>query len=495
MDRGKRGSTASVTDRYKVLVDVGRILTGTLQPNQLYSTIFEQSKRVLDVAGFAIASYDPSCDTATVVLHAVRDQKMDSSVRFTGMDCPVIRSRQPILSADPADAIPPGISAQNAFCSIGAPLVHNERVLGAICAYAFSDDAFDADDLELLAALADLAAVALSNAQYTEDRERRQREAERLEEIGHALTASLDLPKVLERIVGAACELTKAESAAVWLVRSEHEVEVAMTAGELAPPRGLVVPIPQHLRDMALTRHTFVLDSISDFGAMLPDYLRGLTPAASTTAVSLVAENQLLGALAIGRREQRDHTADELHILERLSYPASIAVANARLHEQIFALSLTDPLTGLPNRRHVEMFLEKEFAAARRGRKLTVMLFDLDNFKEYNDQAGHEAGDEALRAFAVVLMQQTRAMNLAGRFGGDEFISVLADTDRRGGFTHATRIARAVTQDSLLTAAGIRASTGIASFSPRMQTPADLIRAADRDLYARKAGRGREIRA
>ena len=495
MDRGKRGSTASVTDRYKVLVDVGRILTATLRPNQLYSTIFEQSKRVLDVAGFAIATYDSTCDIATVVLHADRDHMLDSSVRFSGLDCPVIRSRQPILSADPADAIPPRVAAEDAFSSISAPLVHDDRVLGALCAYAFSDDAYDADDVQMLSVLADLAAVALSNAHYTEERERRQREAERLEEIGRALTASLDLPKVLERIVGAACELTNAESAAVWLVRSEHEVEVAMTAGELAPPRGLVVPIPQHLRDLAFTRHTFVLDNISDYGAALPDYLRGLTPTASTMAVALVAENQLLGALAIGHREHGNYTEDELHILERLSYPAAIAVANARLHEQIFALSLTDALTGLPNRRHVEMFLEKEFAAAQRGRQLTVMLFDLDNFKDYNDQAGHEAGDEALRAFALVLMQQTRAMNLAGRFGGDEFVSVLADTDRRGGFTHATRIARAIAQDPLLTAAGIRASTGIASYSPRMHTPADLIRAADRDLYARKAGRGREIRA
>ena len=495
MDRGNRGSTTSVTDRDKVLVDVGRILTATLRPAQLYSTIFEQSKRVLSLAGFAIATYDAGCDTATVVLHAERDQKIDASVRFSGIDCPVIRSRQPILSSSPADAIPPGVAAPEAFSSISAPLVHNEQVLGALCAYAFTANAYGPDDLELLSAIADLAAVALSNAHYTEERERLQRKAERFEEIGRALTASLDLPKVLERIVAAACELTKADNATVWLVRSEHEVEVAMTAGELAPPRGLVVPIPQHLREMALTRHTYVLDSISDFGAVLPDYLRGLTPTASTMAVALVAENQMLGALAIGYRESDTQTEDALHILERLSHTAAIAVANARLHEQIFALSLTDPLTGLPNRRHVEMFLEKEFAAARRGRKLTLMLFDLDNFKEYNDQAGHEAGDEALRAFALVLVQQTRAMNLAGRFGGDEFISVLADTDRRGGFTHATRIARAIAQEPLLTAAGIRASAGIATFSPRMQTPADLIRAADRDLYARKAGRGREIRA
>jgi diguanylate cyclase (GGDEF)-like protein len=429
------------------------------------------------------------------VVHAEGDQIRDSSIRFRGTDSVVIRSRKPILSDDPVHAIPPAVGRPGKFSVLSAPLVHDEQVLGAMCAYSFADHAYDAEDLELFSAIADLAAVTLSNVRHLEERERRQHEAERLEEIGRALTSSLDLPKVLERIVQVAVDLTTADFASVWLVRGDNEVEVVMTAGDIAPPRGLIVPIPPQMREIARTRHTFVLDAIHDTGANLPEYLRTETAAASTMAVSLVAENSLLGALAIGHREKRAYREHELRVLERLSSAAAIAVANARLHEQIFALSLTDALTGLPNRRHVEMFLEREFAAARRGRKLTVMLYDLDNFKDYNDQAGHEAGDEALRAFARVLTQQTRAMNLAARFGGDEFISVLADTDRRGGFTHATRVARAIAQDPLLTGAGIRASTGIATFSLRMSTPADLIRAADRDLYARKAGRGREIRA
>ncbi|HSL69986.1 MAG TPA: diguanylate cyclase [Longimicrobiales bacterium] len=495
MNRGNRGSSASVKDRYKVLLDVGRILTGTLTPADLYRTIFEQTKRVLESSGFVIATYDSASDIATVIFHAEADSVISTTRQFRGSETAVIRTRQPMLTHDGAAAIPPDLPATQPLTAISAPMVHDERVLGVISTYAFCADAYDAEDLELLAAIADLSAVALSNAHLMEERERRRREAERLEEIGRALTASLDLPKVLERIVTAALDLTDADSASVWLVRGENEVEVAMTAGDIAPPRGMVFPMPEHLRELAYHRRAFVFEDLTQDGSTLPDYLSGMAPAAATMAVVLVAENELLGALAIGRKQPRLYTNEEVSLLERLSYQAAIAVANARLHEQILGLSLTDALTGLPNRRHVEMFLQREFAAARRGRKLTVMIFDLDNFKDYNDQAGHQAGDEALRAFARVLSQQTRAMNLAARWGGDEFVSVLTDTDRRGGFSQATRVARAIALEPLLAAAAIRASAGIASFSPRMTSPADLIRAADRDLYARKAGRGREIRA
>ena len=493
MDRRNRPTSASIEDRYKVLLDVGRILTATLEAEELYLTIHRQTQRVLEMSAFSIALYDEAADTATVVYRAVGDERALAGQEYRGSELPAIREMRAQLTYDAATGL--GCVSESDFSALLAPLVLNDKVLGVLCACASAATPYDAADIELLSAIADHAAVALGNARFVQERARRQKEAERLEEIGRALTASLDLPKVLERVVRAALDLTSADSATVWLTRNQHEVEVAMTAGDIAPPRGLVFPIPATLRQRARTRAPIIFNDLEAASASLPDYMRGITRAASTMAVILVAENEVLGALSIGHKQQRRYTDEEVQLLERLSFQASIAVANARLHEQILALSLTDPLTGLPNRRHMEMFLEKEFAAAKRGRRLTLMLFDLDNFKEYNDRHGHQAGDEALRAFANVLHQQTRAMNLAARYGGDEFISILADTDRRGGITHATRIARAIAVDKLLANAGLRASAGIATYGVRMLEPADLIRAADRDLYARKSGKSRELRA
>jgi diguanylate cyclase (GGDEF)-like protein len=168
-----------------------------------------------------------------------------------------------------------------------------------------------------------------------------------------------------------------------------------------------------------------------------------------------------------------------------------VALANARLHENIQALSLTDPLTDLPNRRHMDLHLQREVAAARRGRLVCVVIFDLDDFKGHNDRLGHVVGDQILRSFGRVLLGETRAMNLAARYGGDEFVSVLTDIPRAGAKIHANRVAARVAADPDLSKYGVRVSYGIGEFdSANMFEVEDVIRAADQDLYRFKERRG-----
>src|SRR5687767_10598692 len=215
MERRNRASSTSVEDRYKVLLDVGRILTATLAPEALYRTIFEQTQRVLDLAGFVVATYDDVLDTCTVVFHSESGNVLPAGTTFKGSDTIPIRRRVGVLSTDPQQAIPPHVTTTLPFATICSPMVHDEKVLGLISAYCFSQESYNARDLELLSAIADHAAVAVANSRFVAERERRRREAERLEEIGRALTASLDLPRVLDRVAHAALDLTAADSATV----------------------------------------------------------------------------------------------------------------------------------------------------------------------------------------------------------------------------------------------------------------------------------------
>lgn len=156
-------------------------------------------------------------------------------------------------------------------------------------------------------------------------------------------------------------------------------------------------------------------------------------------------------------------------------------------------LAYNDQLTGLPNRRMLELFLRQHFAAAQRHHTMSVVMFDLDQFKKYNDTYGHAAGDAALKAFADVLRRETRESDLAGRYGGEEFLSMLPHEDLEGARLYADRVREALARHELPTGQRITVSAGIAISGPTMTSADDLVRAADTTLYAAKAAGGNRV--
>jgi diguanylate cyclase (GGDEF)-like protein len=165
----------------------------------------------------------------------------------------------------------------------------------------------------------------------------------------------------------------------------------------------------------------------------------------------------------------------------------------AALSEQLRVLSVTDPLTGLANRRALDERLALEVAlAARYHRELALVVLDLDRFKQTNDRCGHPAGDQILRAVAAVMSRERRAGDLVARQGGEEFAAILPHSDERAAAAWSERVRAAIATARPLNAAGLApttASFGVAAFEVGM-TPASLMEAADRALYrAKEAGR------
>jgi len=160
-------------------------------------------------------------------------------------------------------------------------------------------------------------------------------------------------------------------------------------------------------------------------------------------------------------------------------------------------LALTDELTGLPNRRALEGWGERQLlGAARHGFPYWVALADLDHFKQVNDKYGHNAGDLVLKRFAEILKNNSRRSNLCGRFGGEEFLFILTHTEEMGARTAVERIRRAFQAQHFALGADdvvVTASFGIAGFSRRhAQTFNQLVEQADVALYAAKRnGRNR----
>ncbi len=169
---------------------------------------------------------------------------------------------------------------------------------------------------------------------------------------------------------------------------------------------------------------------------------------------------------------------------------AAMVRANLTLTAQLAALARTDALTGLANRRVFEERLQEELRrSARSRRSFALVILDLDRFKEINDRYGHQAGDEALRAFAQTIRGHARHIDFVARFAGDEFAMVLVDVDRAAAHTIVARLLDAIRQIALSVPIQVTASAGVALSFP-VDTGETLVERADAALYdAKQSGR------
>jgi diguanylate cyclase (GGDEF)-like protein len=220
-------------------------------------------------------------------------------------------------------------------------------------------------------------------------------------------------------------------------------------------------------------------------------------PAASYLCVPLAAQGQMIGVLTLDAARTLDASERLLGIAA--SEQLALALANLRLQDTLRTQSIRDPLTGLFNRRYLEVSLEREVVRAeRRSLPLAVLMLDLDHFKNFNDTFGHDAGDTLLVQFAEVLKRCTRSEDIACRYGGEEFTAILLETNADAALKRAEqiRIATAAMQVEHRTQklGRVSVSIGIAVFPQNARTGDDLLRRADGALYqAKDAGRDRVV--
>jgi two-component system, cell cycle response regulator len=296
-----------------------------------------------------------------------------------------------------------------------------------------------------------------------------------------ALAVTHDLDGLLLTVLDAVRDAAGAETGSALLGESRTLEEHVTSARDGAAPGPAVLAVLSRLGRRAVEH----------------DVTASSTETVPALAVPLRSGNRIVGALAVARDAGAPAFDDAaVRAVEVLAESAGIAVANALDHEETKRLSVTDALTGAGNFRHLSTTLAREVERATRfSRPLSVVMLDLDHFKDVNDTHGHAFGDAVLREFARRLQDCLREVDTVARYGGEEFTVVLPETGADGAGSVAARIVQAVRSAPFAggaLSAEVTVSAGVASFPDHGRTATEILRAADAALYvAKSAGRDR----
>jgi len=263
-------------------------------------------------------------------------------------------------------------------------------------------------------------------------------------------------------------------------------------------------PLALHGADNTQARKPWLGECTAAHRALFPHYQPG-----SIAVLPLVRQHHVLGYLALGSaHRERFSQSLATDFIERLATVAAICLENVINNERLKYIGLTDPLTGVSNRRYIEQRMHEEVARGQRERSaLSCLFIDIDHFKRVNDQYGHPSGDDVLREVAARIKHELRLSDSLGRFGGEEFVVLLTHATRNDALRIAERIRTGISSRGIMIEGSrdplhITASIGTASLAPPERgLPAEEIRqamlkAADLALYqAKESGRDRVVQA
>lgn len=312
-------------------------------------------------------------------------------------------------------------------------------------------------------------------------------------EIGKALTSSLDLDVILNTIMEKISELLKPRNWSLLLVDEEtNDLKFEIVVGEgsekirdirLKMGEGIAGWVAQERRSLLVPdvekdpRFSSKADTVSKFKTK------------SIICVPIATRGKSLGAIElINKVEEGRFGEDDLLILTTLADYTAIAIENAIFFKKVEELTIIDDLTRLYNSRFLHSRVEYEVERAKRFENdLSMIFLDLDSFKSVNDTYGHMRGSMLLKEVATLIKRLIRNVDMACRYGGDEFIILMPETSKRNAFLAAEKIRRSMSEHRFLQNEGLSlhltASFGVASFPADASDKDELIQMADKAMY------------
>jgi len=311
-------------------------------------------------------------------------------------------------------------------------------------------------------------------------------------ELGKTLTSTLDINEVLKVVMSKVSELVAPRSWSLLLVDESrgdlfHEIAVGRPAVAVKRRRvrlgeGIEGWVAREGRPLLVNGRTDLAKlGIRETGRVRDSH--------SILCVPLRIKGRTLGVLeATDRTDRRMFRPEDLTLLGTLADYAAIAIENAKNFQRVEELTITDEVTGLYNARHLHHMLDFEIVRSARHRlEFSVIFLDLDHFKAVNDQYGHLVGSRLLHEIGDVITARLRKLDVATRYGGDEFVILLPQTPRKQAARVAQRVRDTLAKTWFLQSEGLHvkvtASFGVATYPAAAATKNDLLRLADQAMY------------
>ena len=309
------------------------------------------------------------------------------------------------------------------------------------------------------------------------------RNSETMVDITRALSAFMNPDEIYREIVTRLGESMEGAECSIVRVEGGQGVVLASSRGSDEPERTIPLDTaPVIERAYQEMRTSSLSTGIGEGGTVT-----------HSVAIPMIARGEMIGVIYLGGGHTKPSNTT-VRFFEVVASTAANSLRNVQMFEEMKHLARTDFLTGLPNHRYFQAALSREMGRAHRhDLTLSLLIIDLDFLKAVNDKFGHPAGDSVIQGVADTIRATCREIDIAARYGGDEFVVILPETDLPGAIHVAERLRMSIEETDVGTVGQITASVGVANYPVNATSKEGLIHVADQALYVAKNGGRNQI--
>src|SRR5258706_10742952 len=477
---------------FETRTEIGQAVSSRLKQNEVLDAVYKELGRLMDTSVFYIAFLDDEQLRFELEWESGVRQPKRSRTLTNGFSEHMLRTGQPLLIAADLEVMREKLGAvvitRPAKCFCGAPIIIGNKPVGVMAALHYEkENVFNERDLEILEIAARQVAVAVENARLFAQEQRRARYLAFLNNISKSAISSQNADKMLAEIVSEIQQNFQFEHIGVGIVNfNTKEIEIKAEAGTTAHALGKRIPLGVGIMGRVARTNEMVLEQGTG------DSLLGLFPESrSVLCIPITYSESLLGVLNVESSRNSAFQQEEILILRTLADLLATALHNVYVFQKLEQQSITDPLTGIKTRRFFNEALQSEWKRAlRSGRPFSVVLIDLDKFKEANDSMGHLEGDLVLARIGRLLDSKVRQSNVVARYGGDEFVILMPETGVEQAQILSERLRLWIGTDPILNERHVTGSFGVATFPIHGSAAEDIVRIADSGMYISKPAGG-----